>query len=130
MNNFFHSKMNIAILIVSLLIIAVLQYQLWRGETGILEHRKLTQQIAEQQDKNKAMEMRNRILFAEMDDLKHGYDVVEEYARLDLGLVKKNETFVQLNTAKAKPLPAEFVEQQQSNIAPMMDEIAPDIREP
>lgn len=127
MNSFFHSKVNIVLLVIVVMLVVILQFQLWKGETGIIEHRKLKQQVIEQQEKIKAMELKNRILFAEMEDLKVGYDVVEEYARLDLGLIKKNETFVQLNTAKVKPLPEEFLQQEESNIAPMMDEIAPEI---
>lgn len=127
MPNFFHSKVNIIILVVVFIFILILQFQLWKGDTGILAYRDLQQQIYAQEEKNKAIEMRNRILFAEMEDLKTGYDVIEESARLDLGLIKKNETFVLLNTAKAKPLPEEFLEQEESHIAPMMDEIAPEI---
>lgn len=127
MNSFFSSKVNIVFLIIAIIIIAILQFQLWKGETGIIAHHHLKQQIVEQQEKNKAIELKNRILFAEMEDLKTGYDVIEEYARLDLGLIKKNETFVQLNMAKVKPLPEEFLQQEESNIAPMMDEIAPEI---
>ncbi len=42
--------------------------------------------------------IQNRILAAEVFDLKNGTEAIEEHARLDLGLVKPHETFVQMST--------------------------------
>jgi cell division protein FtsB len=41
----------------------------------------------------------NNLLRTDVQDLKTGLEAVEEHARLDLGLIKPNETFVQVSTA-------------------------------
>lgn len=128
MNNFFTSKVNWLLLILFFAMMVVLQMQLWFGETGYYAHGQLKADIQHQQEVNQSLQDRNRILYAEMEDLRNGLDVVEEYARLDLGLVRKNETFVQINTTKAKQIPAEFQNQPEVKIAPMMVDIIPEIK--
>jgi cell division protein FtsB len=39
------------------------------------------------------MRERNRILDVEVEELKTGLDTIEERARNDIGLIKKDETF-------------------------------------
>ncbi|MEX5538955.1 septum formation initiator family protein, partial [Pseudomonas syringae] len=80
------------------ILIAGFQYMYWFGEGGYYDHQKLMQQIQQQEDTNKDLKERNRILGAEVYDLKNGAEAVEEHARLDLGLIKPNETFVQMST--------------------------------
>lgn len=127
MNNFFKSKINWLFLILFATIIGLLQMQLWFGETGYEAHEQLKADIRHQQEVNMALQNRNRILYAEMEDLRNGLDVVEEYARLDLGLIRKNETFVQINNTKTKQIPEEFQQSSDVKIAPMMVDIAPDV---
>lgn len=88
-----------------------MQYQLWFGEAGKIALQQLKEDIIKTSEANQALKDRNKQLYAEMQDLREGLDVVEEYARLDLGLVKKNETFVQINSAKVVELPEEFKEE-------------------
>lgn len=76
-----------------------LQYQYWLGENGRFEHNKLTAQIEEQQHLNDNQVAANNLLRTDVYDLKTGLEAVEEHARLDLGLIKPNETFVQVSTA-------------------------------
>ena len=76
-----------------------LQYQYWLGENGQFEHRKLTAQIEDQQRLNDNQVAGNILLHTDVQDLKNGLEAVEEHARLDLGLIKPNETFVQVSTA-------------------------------
>ncbi|GAB3239936.1 MULTISPECIES: septum formation initiator family protein [Psychrobacter] len=76
-----------------------LQYQYWLGENGHFEHSKLTAQIEEQQRLNDNQVAANNLLRTDVQDLKTGLEAVEEHARLDLGLIKPNETFVQVSTA-------------------------------
>ncbi|MGE6439906.1 septum formation initiator family protein, partial [Psychrobacter sp. NPDC078370] len=76
-----------------------LQYQYWLGENGRFEHNKLTAQIEEQQRLNDNQVAANNLLRTDVQDLKTGLEAVEEHARLDLGLIKPNETFVQVSTA-------------------------------
>jgi cell division protein FtsB len=42
------------------------------------------------------LEIRNAGLDAEVRDLKQGYDAIEERARFELGMVRQDETFVQI----------------------------------
>jgi cell division protein FtsB len=80
-------------------VLSGLQYQYWLGENGRFEHHKLTTQIAEQQRLNDNQVAANKLLRTDVYDLKTGLEAVEEHARLDLGLIKPNETFVQVSTA-------------------------------
>ena len=76
-----------------------LQYQYWLGENGRFEHKELLTQIDKQQQLNDAQVSANHLLRTDVSDLKNGLEAVEEHARLDLGLIKPNETFVQVSTA-------------------------------
>lgn len=86
------------ILVIALIIIVVLQYRYWFGEGGYYPHQALLQQIQQQTEVNNELKERNRILAAEVYDLKNGAEAIEEHARLDLGLIKPHETFVQMST--------------------------------
>ncbi|WP_435978927.1 FtsB family cell division protein [Psychrobacter sp. DM4] len=76
-----------------------LQYQYWLGENGRFEHNKLRAEISNQQQLNDNQVAANNLLRTDVSDLKNGLEAVEEHARLDLGLIKPNETFVQVSTA-------------------------------
>ena len=76
-----------------------LQYQYWLCENGRFEHYNLLTEIEEQQRLNDNQVAANNLLRADVQDLKNGLEAVEEHARLDLGLIKPNETFVQVSTA-------------------------------
>ncbi len=56
----------------------------------------LTQQIADQHAENEVLQERNRVLDAEVLELKKGLETVEERARHELGMVKDGETLYQL----------------------------------
>lgn len=81
----------------AIMLIAGLQYAYWFGESGYYQHQKLLNDITTQTEANSELKERNRILAAEVFDLKNGSEAVEEYARLDLGLIKPHETFVQMS---------------------------------
>lgn len=76
-----------------------LQYQYWLGENGRFEHNRLLTEIEDQQRSNDNQVAANNLLRTDVQDLKTGLEAVEEHARLDLGLIKPNETFVQVSTA-------------------------------
>ncbi|AXQ22530.1 cell division protein FtsB [Acinetobacter wuhouensis] len=86
------------IAVLAIVIVAVLQYRFWFGAGGHFPHQALVQQIEQQAEVNADLKERNRILAAEVYDLKNGAEAIEEHARLDLGLVKPHETFVQMST--------------------------------
>lgn len=73
-----------------------LQYRLWFGEGSIVSVAKLNDQVQQQIALNKQLQQRNNVLIAEVKDLKSGHDAVEERARNDLGMIKKDETFYQI----------------------------------
>ena len=79
-----------------LLLLAVLFYTLVWGKNGILEHRQVLNEIEVQQSVNKELSDRNAKMFAEIEDLKQGLDAIEERARNELGMVKKDETFYRI----------------------------------
>jgi len=78
------------------LILAGLQYRLWVGDGSLAQVQALQQQIAEQQAENEQLLERNRILEAEVLELKQGTETVEERARHELGMVKEVQTLYQL----------------------------------
>jgi len=79
-----------------LFLLLILQYTLWLGEGGLVRVWSLNEQVAAQEQENAKLRERNRALEAEVLDLKQGLDAIEERARTDLGMIKKNETFHQV----------------------------------
>jgi len=79
-------------------LIVVLQYPLWFGKGGWLRVRDLDRQVASQQAVNAGLKARNDALDAEVRDLKQGLDAIEERARIELGMIRKDEVFYQVVT--------------------------------
>lgn len=75
---------------------ALLQYRLWVGDGSLPGMWRMQQEVATQKRENAKLEDRNRVLKAEVSDLKHGVAAIEERARTELGMVKKDETFYQI----------------------------------
>ncbi|HWQ39702.1 MAG TPA: cell division protein FtsB [Burkholderiales bacterium] len=82
--------------VVLLVLIAALQYPLWLGKGGWLTVWRLDRQIEAQRESNRAMAVRNQALAAEVRDLKEGFEAIEERARAELGMIRKDEIFFQL----------------------------------
>ena len=93
------------ILLMAVILIAIFQYRFWFGEGGYFPHQALLQQMQEQAEANEELKERNRILAAEVYDLKSGVEAIEEHARLDLGLIKPHETFIQMSTISTNYMP-------------------------
>lgn len=74
----------------------VLQYPLWFGNGGLFAAWELKREIAAQREENGRLRERNQALAAEVVDLKQGLAAVEERARVELGMIKKGETFYQV----------------------------------
>jgi len=83
----------------AIIVLLGLQYQYWFGENGHFESKQLNAEIEKQQQQNDSQLLANELLKTDVYDLKNGLEAVEEHARLDLGLIKPNETFVQISTA-------------------------------
>ncbi|KAB2899628.1 MAG: cell division protein FtsB [Xanthomonadales bacterium] len=84
----------VALLLVVLLV--ALQVQLWTGHGGLRDLWRLQQNITAQKQDNAALRKRNDTLAAEVEDLKHGSEAIEERARAELGLLKPGELFIQV----------------------------------
>lgn len=78
-------------------LLALFHAQLWLGRGSIPTVRNMQQRLDEQNAKNIKAQVANEQLAAEVRDLKEGLEMVEEKARSELGMVKPNEIFVQVN---------------------------------
>ena len=79
-----------------LALLAILHGQLWIGRGSVPHVADLNQQLASQKQKNELARQANQQLSAEVRDLKEGMEMVEEKARLELGMVRPNEILVQV----------------------------------
>ena len=79
-----------------LVLFITLQLTLWFGEGGLAEVRQLRLKIEQQQAENVRLNERNAALEAEVKDFKQGLGAIEERARNELGMIKKDETFFQI----------------------------------
>jgi len=77
-------------------LIAALQYPMWLGKGGWLQVRELDRQLAAQSEVNARLKSRNEALDADVRDLKSGREAIEERARSELGMVKQDEVFFQV----------------------------------
>lgn len=84
------------LIVLLLVLVGFLQYRLWVGEGSLAEVHSLRQAITAQEEELERLAMRNRELQAEVDDLRTGVDALEERARVELGMIKPGEIFLQV----------------------------------
>lgn len=77
-------------------LLVILHGQLWYGRGSIPNVSALAQQLGDKQALNDGARHDNERLQAEVRDLQEGMDMVEEKARLELGMVRPNEILVQI----------------------------------
>jgi len=77
------------------LLLVILQAQLWFGRGRVTHVAGLRTELAAQHQRNTMALQVNQQLEAEVRDLTEGLEMVEEKARMELGMVKPNEIFVQ-----------------------------------
>ena len=82
-----------------------LQFQLWQGRGSLPQVESYRQQLAEQLQANEQARLRNEQLAGEVSDLQEGRTMIEEIARFELGMIKHDEVFVQLDSGPP-PAPA------------------------
>jgi len=85
--------------VVTLILIALLlllQYPLWLGKGSWLKVWDINRQLESQREVNQQMQARNSALDAEVRDLKEGTAAIEERARSELGMIKRDEVFYQI----------------------------------
>ncbi len=104
--------MRVVTLILAVLLL-LLQYPLWLGKGSWLKVWDLNRQVEAQQQANLQTRARNALLDAEVRDLKQGTEAIEERARSELGMIRRNEMFFQI-IGEQPPLPASAVIEAQS----------------
>jgi cell division protein FtsB len=82
--------------IILVLLLLILQWQLWTGRGSVRDVAQLKDKLGEQKESNARAAVTNDRLNSEVNDLKEGLEMVEERARQELGMVKPNEVFVQI----------------------------------
>lgn len=83
-----------------LLFLVFLQHRLWFGKNSIPDYLSLKDEVARQQQDNNKLKQRNKLLYADTDDLKSGIEAIEERARNELGMIKQGETFFRIVPAE------------------------------
>lgn len=84
------------IIVTLVLLLGVLQYQLWISKSGFFSTIHARRAIALQQATNEKIAKRNNQLKVGIADLKQGKQAIEARARNELGMVKKDEVFYQV----------------------------------
>ncbi|MCU4676906.1 cell division protein FtsB [Catenovulum sp. 2E275] len=82
--------------IILIIVLIGLHYRLWFGDNAYSEHLAMTQKVAELKKANEALKLRNKIMMADIKDLKSGLDAIEEKARNELGMIKQDEVFYRI----------------------------------
>ena len=82
--------------IVLTILTVMFQYRIWFSDSNVVSMRELKVVVAEQLAENEELRTRNNKLIAEVHELKNGMESYEELARVELGMVGENETFVQI----------------------------------
>jgi cell division protein FtsB len=84
----------VAALLTGLLV--VLHAQLWFGRGSVGNVAEMQRKLDEQKVANTQAQQANERLGAEVRDLQEGLEMVEERARMELGMVKQGEIYVQI----------------------------------
>jgi len=77
-------------------LLAIVHGQMWFGRGSVTQVQELRNDVATQQQTNALARQQNEQLANEVRDLREGLEMVEEKARSELGMVKPNEIFVQI----------------------------------
>jgi len=77
-------------------LLVVLHAQLWFGRGSVPNVNRMVVELEAQKQKNAQAQLVNDRLVADVQDLREGLEMVEEKARLELGMVKPNEIYVQI----------------------------------
>ena len=83
-----------------LCLLVIIHAQIWFGRGSVPEVAHLQDQLAAQYLQNQQAQLANDRLAADVRDLKEGLEMVEEKARMELGMVKPNEIYVLIKPGK------------------------------
>lgn len=82
------------IILAILILWALFQQQFGDGGRKELKEKQIL--LNQQQAEIESLKLRNEQLTAEVTSLKTGLDAIEERARAELGMIKQDETFIQV----------------------------------
>lgn len=85
-------------------LLLLVQYPLWLGKGSWLQVWDNQEKLLQQQQINTKLIARNAAMYAEVRDLKQGLGAIEERARNELGMVRKNEVFYQILDVPPPPI--------------------------
>ncbi len=88
------SRRIVPLALIALLLVLLAQLLLGRGSLSSVTQ--MRNQLQTQKQKNEQAQLANQRLMSEVQDLKVGLEMVEERARLELGMVKTNEIYVHI----------------------------------
>lgn len=77
-------------------LLVILHVQLWFGRGSIPSVAHLQTLLQNQNQHNQQARLLKNQLMAEVHDLKEGLEMIEEKARMELGMIKSNEIYVQI----------------------------------
>jgi len=75
------------------LVVIYLQIRFWVGEGGLVELLAQREQLERFGLENERLYQRNQLLAREVVELQQGMETVEESARQELGMIRRDETF-------------------------------------
>lgn len=79
------------------LVLLFTHYQIWIHNGGLhKQYEEMSEKVVTLQQKNAALETKNAILKAEVEDLQHGYETLSELARSNMGYIRKGEVFYEI----------------------------------
>ena len=86
--------------VILLIFLILLQHRLWFGKNSVADYYSLINDVDRQIITNTKLTTRNKILYADIADLKSGIQAIEESARNELGMIKEGETFFRIIPAQ------------------------------
>jgi len=89
------------ITVVLIVFLCLLQHRLWFGKNSVPDYLTIVSNVERQRADNDKLIQRNKVLYADTDDLKSGVEGIEERARNELGMIKDNETFFRIVPPKS-----------------------------
>lgn len=84
-------------------LIVVVHGQMWFGRGSVTQVQELRNDVSTQLQANELARQENEQLANEVRDLREGLEMIEEKARSELGMVKPNEIFVQIQRKPSTP---------------------------
>ncbi|MEL0606590.1 septum formation initiator family protein, partial [Pseudoalteromonas undina] len=70
--------------------------RLWFGHNGVQDYTRLKEAVFSHQQTNEKLIKRNKVLTADIEDLKLRQEGIEERARKELGMINPDETYIRV----------------------------------